>query len=227
MSWLTRFLGSNIGLKIVMALSGLVLFGFTVAHMAGNLQVFLGPEVFNGYAESLQGNALVLWGARSTLLTAILAHMYSAITLAMRSKAARPVDYKERKFLSGSYAVRTMKFGGFVLLAFVVYHLLHLTVGAVHPSFEHCHYEGTHLTCSAYHNLTVGLSNPLVAGFYMLAQVFLGMHLAHGVWSMARTLGLSNPRYDGLARTAAWTFGGLVSAGNIVIALACVLGIVG
>jgi succinate dehydrogenase / fumarate reductase cytochrome b subunit len=227
MSWLTRFLGSNIGLKIVMALSGFVLFGFTVGHMGGNLQVFLGPDVFNAYAASLQGNAPLLWGVRLTLLAAVSAHIYSAVALTLRSKAARPQGYKERKFLSGSYAARTMKFGGIVLLAFIVYHLLHLTVGAAHPSFEHCHLENGHLACSAYHNLTVGLSNPLVAGFYMLAQVFLGMHLAHGVWSLARTLGLSNPRYDALARKAAWTFGGLVSGGNIVIALACLLGIVG
>ncbi len=227
MSWLTRFLGSNIGLKLVMALSGFVLFGFTLGHMAGNLQVFLGPDVFNAYAEGLQGNAMVLWGIRSVMLLAIVSHMFSAVTLALRSKAARPQGYKQQKFLSGNYAVRTMKFGGFVLLAFIVYHLLHLTVGAVHPDFNHCEMVSGHLKCSAYHNLTVGLSNPLVAGFYMLAQVFLGMHLAHGVWSLARTLGLSNPRYDGLARKAAWTFAGLVSAGNIVIALACVLGIVG
>ncbi|MFO0005694.1 MAG: succinate:quinone oxidoreductase, partial [bacterium] len=129
MSWLSRFLSSSIGLKVVMAISGLVLFGFTVAHMAGNLQVFLGADAYNHYAESLQGNKPLLWTARLTLLGMVSAHIASAVTLALRSKAARPVGYSQRSFLSGSYAVHTMKFGGFVLLAFIVYHLLHFTVG--------------------------------------------------------------------------------------------------
>lgn len=227
MTWLQRFLGSTIGLKVTMAASGLALFGFVVAHMLGNLQVFLGPEVLNAYAESLQSNQALIWTARIGLLAIIFAHMGSAAKLVMLSKAARPIGYKQKKWLAGRYAVRTMRFGGFVLLAFIVYHLLHLTVGAVHPDFTHCVPAGHgKVECDAYHNLTVGLSNPGVAFFYIVAQFALGLHLAHGVWSMARTLGLSNPRYDGIARTAAWGFGGLITLGNCSIAVACLMGLV-
>lgn len=227
MNWLKQFLGSTIGLKVIMALSGLALFGFVLGHLAGNLQIFLGREAFNSYASMLQSNQALIWTARVGLLGVVFAHMGSAISLVLRSKAARPVGYKTRKWLSGHYAVRTMRFGGVVLLAFIVYHLLHLTAGVVHPDYTHCVPAGHgKVDCDAYHNLTVGLKNPGVAVFYMISQVALGMHLAHGVWSMARTLGLGNPRFDSMARAIAWTFGGLVAAGNISIAIACLAGIV-
>jgi succinate dehydrogenase / fumarate reductase cytochrome b subunit len=228
MNWLQRFLGSTIGLKVVMALSGLALFGFVIGHLLGNLQVFLGAEVFNAYAEALQSNKALIWTARIGLLGMVLAHMGSAAKLVMRSSAARPVGYKaKRKFLSGRYAVHTMRYGGVVLLAFIVYHLLHLTAGVAHPDFTHCVPAGHgKVACDAYHNLTVGLSNPGVAAFYIVAQVALGLHLAHGVWSLARTLGLSNPRYDGLVRSGAMAFGGLITVGNCSIAIACLAGLV-
>jgi succinate dehydrogenase / fumarate reductase cytochrome b subunit len=227
MDWLKRFLGSTIGLKLIMALSGLGLFGFVLGHLAGNMQVFLGREVFNAYAEMLQGNKALIWTARVGLLGMVLAHMGSAGSLVMRSRAARPVGYKDRKWLSGRYAVRTMRFGGVVLLAFIVYHLLHLTLGVVHPDYTHCVPAGAgKVDCDAYHNLTVGLRHPGVAAFYIVSQLALGMHLAHGVWSLCRTLGLGNPRFDGFARVAAWGFGGLVAAGNISIAVACLAGLV-
>jgi len=227
MNWLKRFLGSTIGLKVIMALSGLALFGFVLGHLAGNLQIFLGRQAFNDYASTLQSNQVLVWTVRVSLLGIIFAHMGSAISLVMRSKSARPVGYKARKWLSGRYAVRTMRFGGVVLLAFIVYHLLHLTAGVVHPDFTHCVPAGHgKVDCDAYHNLTMGLKNPGVAVFYIIAQLALGMHLAHGVWSMARTLGLSNPRFDTIARSIAWFFGGFVAAGNIAIAVACLAGLV-
>lgn len=226
MTWLKQFLSSSIGLKIVMALSGLGLFGFVIAHMLGNLQVFLGAEKFNAYAAMMQGNPL-LWPARIGLLGMIFAHMGSAGALVLRSNKARPTGYKSHQWLSGSYAVRTMRFGGVVLLAFIVYHLLHMTLGSVHGEFRHCMADGKGgLTCFAFQNLVNGLKNPAVAGAYIVAQVALGLHLAHGVWSLCRTLGLGNPRYDLLARRAALTFGGLITAGNCAIAIAIVAGLV-
>lgn len=220
MTWLKQFLGSNIGLKVVMALSGLGLFGFVIAHMLGNLQVFLGADKFNAYAAMMQGNPL-LWVARIGLLSMVLAHIGSAGVLVLRSNKARPVGYKKHTFLSGSYAVRTMRYGGLVLLAFIVYHLLHLTVGSAHGEFRHCMSDGDGgLQCFAFENLVKGLSNPAAAGAYIVAQLALGLHLAHGVWSLCRTLGLGNPRYDALARKAALFFGALITAGNCSIAIA-------
>lgn len=226
MTWLKQFLSSSIGLKIVMALSGLGLFGFVIAHMLGNLQVFMGADKFNAYAAMMQGNPL-LWPARIGLLGMVGAHIASAATLVMRSNKARPVGYKQHTWLSGSYAVRTMRYGGVLLLAFIVYHLLHLTLGSAHASFQHCMSDGKGgLTCFAFQNLVSGLSNPAVAAAYIVAQVALGLHLAHGVWSLCRTLGLGNPRYDGPARTAAMFFGALITAGNCSIAIAILSGVV-
>ena len=226
MRWLLRFLNSTIGLKVIMALSGLGLFGFVIGHLLGNLQVFLGAEVFNAYAEALQGNKALLWTARIGLLGMVFAHMGSAAKLVLRSSAARPVGYKQRRWLSGRYAVRTMRYGGVVLLAFIVYHLLHLTTGHLHSAHKECLPVGAGVDCDAFHNLTTGLQNPLVAMFYIVAQFALGLHLAHGVWSLARTLGLSNPRYDVFVRYGAWTFGGLITLGNCSIAVACLARIV-
>jgi succinate dehydrogenase / fumarate reductase cytochrome b subunit len=210
-----------------MALSGLGLFGFVIAHLLGNLQVFLGAEVFNAYAETLQGNKALVWTARVGLLGMIGAHIGSAARLVMLSSAARPIGYKQRRWLSGRYAVRTMRYGGIVLLTFIVYHLLHLTMGVVHGEFIECIPAGAgKVDCNAFHNLTTGLRNPFVAMFYIVAQFALGLHLAHGVWSLARTLGLSNPRYDVFVRYGAWTFGGLITLGNCSIAVACLTRIV-
>ena len=131
--------------------------------------------------------------------------MGSAITLTMRSKAARPQGYKEKKWLAGSYATRTMRFGGVVLLAFIVFHLAQFTVAGVGvEGFRHCEWVGNEFTCYAYQNFVSGFQNPAIVGFYVVAQAFLGMHLAHGVWSMlpacrthAMTLAARPPRCSG------------------------------
>ena len=127
MGWLSRFLKSNMGLKVIMALSGFMLVGFVVVHMLGNLQIFMGAETLNNYGEMLQGNQEVLWALRSGLILAVLAHIYSAVVLTMRSKAARPVGYKMHKRVSESYSARTMRWGGLIVLAFIVFHILHFT----------------------------------------------------------------------------------------------------
>lgn len=227
MTWLTQFFRSTIGLKIVMAVSGLALFGFVLGHMAGNLQVFLGAEAINEYGAMLQGQKEILWGARIGLLGMIGAHIYSAVSLTMRSKAARPVAYKTRKWNADTYAVRTMRVGGLILFLFIIYHLLHLTAGTVHPDYVHCSAKvGGGLECDVYHNVVTGFQVWWVSAFYILAQVFLGMHLAHGVWSLCRTLGLNTPRYDTLVRTGARAFGTIVAVGNCSIPLAVLTGIV-
>jgi succinate dehydrogenase / fumarate reductase cytochrome b subunit len=223
---------SNMGLKMVMASSGLLLVGFIVIHMVGNLQVYLGPKVFNHYAETLQGTPELIWTVRLVLLTAVLAHIGSAATLVLRARAARPVGYEKAVWLSNTYAVRTMRWGGVILFLFIGYHLLHLTVGveavgaAGNKAFQHCHWEGEDFRCHAYANLVFGFRNPLVVGFYALAQIFLGMHLAHGIWSMARTLGFDNPRFDRQIRRLATTIGVIITLGNISIPVSVLTGIV-
>ena len=225
MGWLRKFLFSNIGMKLMMAASGLILVGFVVVHMVGNMQIYIGPEVFNDYAAKLQGTKELLWTVRITLLVSIVVHIISAVVLTRRARAARPVNYNTQKWMSGSYAVRTMRWGGVILLLFIVFHILHLTVGAVGPEVHHCEAAGKYLECHAYGNVIRGFQHPLVAGFYIVAQLCLGLHLAHGIWSMCRTFGVGNPRFDTVARRIAVTFSTLVTVGNISIPVAVLTGI--
>ena len=218
-----------------MALSGLVLVGFVVGHMLGNLQILLelfgeglGREALNDYAALLQGNKLLLWGARIVLLAAVLAHLYSAWVLTMRSRAARPAGYSQHKWLSGSYAVRTMRWGGVIVLAFIVYHLMHLTVGSeMTPEIRHCEEVGGALKCYVFENVVRGFSSPGVVIFYVVAQLALGFHLAHGIWSLFRTLGMGNPRFDSIIRKVAAGTAGMVTLGNVIIPVAVLVGLIG
>ncbi|MBM76824.1 MAG: hypothetical protein CMK59_15565 [Proteobacteria bacterium] len=219
---------STLGLKAQMALSGVVLIGFVLVHMLGNLQIFLGPEALNDYAELLKSNKAVLWGARLVLLSSIGVHIFSAYTLTMRSRAARKQRYDQKNWLSSSYAVRTMRWGGVILLLFVVYHLLHLTVGApVTPDKNMASFIPNNANqIDVYNNVVRGFKNPFVSVFYIVAQGALGLHLAHGVWSMMRTLGVTKSAWIEKAQFGALGFGILITIGNCSIPLAVLFGLV-
>jgi succinate dehydrogenase / fumarate reductase cytochrome b subunit len=210
------FLGSSIGKKVVMAGSGAVLFGFVVAHMVGNLQVYLGPAALNGYAEKLRAFPALLWAARLGLLVAVLLHVWSAWSLTRLSRAARPVGYRLRESRESTYASRTMRWGGVILLLFIVYHLMHFTFGNAHPSFVHG---------DVFHNFVAGFQSVAVSGVYIAAMIALGFHLYHGVWSMMQTVGLSHPRYDRLRHTFAALVAVVVVAGNVSFPLAVLTGL--
>ncbi len=211
---------STIGRKVIMAVSGFVLFGFVIAHMLGNLQVYLGPGPINEYGESLRHllHGAGLWVARGGLLVAAALHVWSAASLSLQNRAARPQGYRKQAWSQSSYASRTMRWSGVILLVFIVYHLLHFTVGSVHPDF---------VPGDVYHNFVVGFRVPLVSGFYVVAMLLLGMHLYHGVWSMLQTLGLSHPRYNHLRHAFATLIAASVVIGNISMPLAVLSGIIG
>ena len=209
------FFRSSIGKKVVMAASGAVLFGFVIAHMLGNLQVYLGPAVFNGYAEELRRLPALLWTVRLGLLAAVVLHIGSAWSLTRTSRAARPVGYRERENRESTYASRTMRWSGVLLLLFIVYHLMHLTFGNAHPDF---------VAGDVYHNFIVGFRPALVTGFYVIAMLALGLHLYHGVWSFLQTLGLSHPRYNHLRHAFATLVTVAVVAGNIAMPVAVLTG---
>ena len=211
------FLRSSIGKKVVMAASGAVLFGFVVGHMLGNLQVYLGPAALNTYAEKLRHLGPLLWGVRAVLLAAVAVHIASAWSLTRASQAARPVGYRERANRESTYASRTMRWGGVILLLFIVYHLMHFTFGNAHPDF---------VPGDVFHNFVVGFRSPPVSGFYIAAMIALGFHLYHGVWSMLQTLGLSHPRYDHLRHSFATLVAVVVVAGNISFPLAVLTGLI-
>ncbi len=203
------FYGTTIGKKVVMAISGLMGLGFLVGHMAGNLKVFAGADAFNEYAAFLHNTPGLLWSARTVLLAAIAAHVHAAFSLWSRNNDARPRSYARRKDLATNYAALTMRYGGLVLLSFILYHLLHLTVGmTTHLGYE---FDPT----NPFNNLVIGFSHPFVAGFYILAQCALGLHLYHGLWSLTQTLGADHPKYNALR-----------SAGAAGLTLVIVLGFV-
>lgn len=220
---------STIGQKVVMAVSGLVMVGWLFLHMSGNMLVFAGPESFNHYAEFIQSGfgvePALLWALRFVMLAAIGAHIWAAVRLSARNRSARPSRYAvPLKSQRTSYAARFMLLGGITLLTFLVFHLAHLTVGvwSNSPVLMEVEFSRT----NAYRNLVVGLSNPLVGAFYILANIALGAHLFHGVSSGLQTLGLNHPRYERAKSVAGYGFAGVIAGGNIVIALSVLGGIV-
>ena len=217
-----RLFATPIGKKAVMALTGVILFGFVLVHMLGNLQIYLPPNAagqfpIDTYSHALQSNALVLWGARSVLLLSVAAHIISAIQLAQIKIAARPVPYVRHTPIASSYASRTMYWSGPILAAFIVYHLLHFTTGQAHPNFHHGHVQA---------NVVAGFSLWYVSLFYIIAMAMLCLHLYHGVWSLFQSLGFSHPAYTPKIKLAAKAFAALIAAGNISIPLAVLTGLV-
>ncbi|MCC6750861.1 MAG: succinate dehydrogenase cytochrome b subunit [Deltaproteobacteria bacterium] len=210
-------LRSSIGAKALMAVTGVVLFGFVLGHMVGNLQVFAGPERLNGYAKTLHSMPALVWIVRLTLLFALVLHIVASVKVAIRSKRARPERYHRVRYGAATYASRTMRLSGPIIAAFVIYHLMHFTTGNAHPSFQ---------PGDVYHNVVVGFSNPLVSGFYILAQILLATHLFHGVWSLFQTLGLNRPGLDRRLRTGAALFATVVAVGNISMPVAVLAGLV-
>ena len=219
MSQAPGFLGSSIGRKVVMAVTGLILFGFVLGHMLGNLQVYLGPEALNHYGVLLRQllHGAGLWIVRVVMLAAVSLHIWSATSLTLESRRARPEGYREQKWKESTYASRTMRWGGVIILLFVIYHLLHFTTGTLHPQFV----EG-----DIYRNFVVGFQSVPASLFYIVAMLALGLHLRHGVWSMCQTLGVSHPRYMRIAHAGAWIFAVLITVGNISFPIAVLTGFV-
>jgi len=213
------FLGSSIGKKVVMAATGLVLYGFVIGHMLGNLQIYLGPKAINDYAEFLQHllHGQGIWLVRGGLLVAVGLHIWAAVTLTLANWSARPIGYRDWQARESSYASRTMVWSGPILAAFIVYHLLHFTLGNVHPEF---------VKGEVFRNVVVGFQNPFASAFYVLAMCALGLHMYHGFWSMLQTLGLSHPRWNPVRRTVALALAAVVVLANISIPLAVLAGLV-
>jgi succinate dehydrogenase / fumarate reductase cytochrome b subunit len=210
------FYRTTVGKKVVMALTGIVLFGFVLGHMAGNLQYFLGRDVLNAYAEKLHHNAGLLWAVRLSLLTAVALHIVSAFQLWTLQRAARPVAYVKKDNVGSTIASRTMYFGGATIAFFVVYHILHLTTGTVHPDFDR--------NLDAYSNVVIGFQRWPVSLFYILAVGMLGLHIYHGVWSLFQTLGFSHPRYTPKLKLAAKFFAVIIVLGFISVPIAVLAG---
>jgi succinate dehydrogenase / fumarate reductase, cytochrome b subunit len=214
MWWLSLY-RSTIGKKVIMAVTGLIMAGFLVMHMAGNLQAFDGSTRINGYSAFLHSTGELLWLARVVLLVAVVLHINAAIQLTRIARAARPLDYAERRPQVSTIASRSLRWGGVILAAFIVFHILHMTTGTVHPSFT---------PGDVYHNLVTGFRVWPVAAFYLVSMGALGLHLYHGVWSSARTLGIARPTPHPLHRPVAIVVSVVVAAGFALIPIAVLAG---
>ena len=211
------FYQTTLGKKVVMAVTGIILFGFVISHLIGNLQIFAGREQLNHYAVFLRTMPAVLWGARITLLVAVILHIVASVQLAVLRNEARPIGYVKKKNVGSSYASRTMMWSGPIVAAFIVYHLLHFTFGVVHPGFKEL---------QPYDNVVRGFQVPAVAIAYIVAMLLLGMHLYHGLWSMFQTLGAAHPRYTPMLKRFAAVATAFIVIGNISIPIAVMTGFV-
>ncbi|HBY63252.1 MAG TPA: succinate dehydrogenase [Solibacterales bacterium] len=223
------FFHATVGKKVIVAITGVALFGFVIGHMLGNLQVFAGPEAMNAYGAFLHSKPGLLWGARLGLILAVVLHIVASVQLALLSKAARPVSYQKWSKVKSSYASRTMIWSGPIIAAFVIYHLLHFTAGVAMPwqgaSFETQEIAG-HIIPKPYENVVAGFSNPLVSIAYIVSMALLCLHLRHGFYSMFQTVGLNNPRFTPLIDKLAMAFAAAIFVGYISIPVAVLAGVV-
>src|SRR2546425_3434852 len=188
-----RFYEAPIGKKAVMAITGVILLGYVIGHLLGNLQIYAAdPQQINRYAAFLHNpaNAALLWLVRALLLAAVVLHITASVQLWRQNRAARPIRYHKKADVPTSYAARTMLWSGPIVGAFVIFHILHLTVGGVLPLQEF----GTNQP-DVRHNVIAGFQNYWISGFYIFAMILLCMHLYHGAWSMFQSMGVSHPRY--------------------------------
>lgn len=209
-----------------MAVTGLVGIGFVIAHLAGNLQAFIGPAKFNAYSALLHGplNELV-WLLRVVLIVAVVLHVLMAYQLTMISRAARPIAYQTREPQVATLASRTMKWGGVLLLVFIVFHLLHFTTDTVDPAGWRGMTD-TQGRRDVYGNLVSSFRIWWVSAFYIVAMLALGMHLFHGAWSSLRTLGYAKPSGHPLKRRIALGVAIAIWLGFTVVPIGVIAGII-
>lgn len=225
--WVFEFYRSNIGKKVVMAITGLIGLGFVVGHMAGNLKLYAGEAEMNGYAEWLReilypglphGGAL--WIVRGVLIASVVLHVHAATSLTLTNRRARPKGYQGgRNYMAADYAARTMRWSGIILLAFILFHLSDLTWGveAANPDF---------VRGEPYHNVVESFSRWPVASFYILANLLLGLHIFHGAWSLFQSLGWNNERFNAWRRYAAAGLAIVIVAGNVSFPIAVLAGVI-
>lgn len=224
MNALTRGAASSLGSKLVVALTGAGLLGFVIAHMLGNLQVFLGQDAVNAYAAQLKSMPELLWVMRLGLLGVAVVHVVTAVRLAAANKAARPVAYATPGGIQKTATARSMVLTGLTILAFVVYHLAHFTWGWVlNDHYTLVDAEGRH---DVYSMVVLGFRQPLVAGAYLVAMGLLAMHLLHGAASLFQTWGVSNQAWAPLLKGGAKALAWVILIGNASMPLAVLLGLV-
>jgi len=224
---IVRFYRSAVGKKWVMAVTGVILIGFVVSHLIGNLKLFLSKEEINLYGEALRNmpgallpRTVLLWVIRIVLILAFVFHIHSATGLTLINRRARPAGYQyqsKRDYIAADYASRTMRFTGVFVLLFLIFHLMDLTWGNANSQF---------LRGDPYNNLVYSLERPVAAVVYALGAIALAIHLYHGTWSMFQSLGITNPRYNSLRRRLAQGLALFMLVGNLSFPIAVQLHVV-
>jgi succinate dehydrogenase / fumarate reductase cytochrome b subunit len=215
-----RLFHSPVGAKMLMALTGLMLTGFVLAHLSGNLLIFAGPDKFNAYAHGIQSLGGLLWLARLGLIAVFLLHLKLAISLSIQNKAARPVGYAQEATMQATLASRYMIHTGILMLAFVLYHLAHYTFKIVSPEIN------TLPEGDVYQMVMIGFSNPVVSGFYVVAMAALATHLRHGVSSAFQSLGVYHGNINPVTDKLGPLVGIIVFLGFSSIPVAVLTGVV-
>jgi len=218
-----KFLEASIGKKVVMAVTGCILFLFVIGHMLGNLQIYIGAEQLNAYAAKLHSLGPFLWVIRGFLLLTVLTHITVAIQLWLMNRRARPDGYIKQGWVQASLSSRTMIITGPMIAGFIIYHLLHFTTGQLLAGGLATTADG-HI--NVYANVVHGFSYLPAAVVYIISMILLGYHLSHGVWSMFQSVGWNHPRYMPLVRIIATAAAILIAAGNISIPVAVLAGVI-
>ena len=227
MKVITNIFSSSLGKKYIMAVTGFVLFVFVVGHLAGNLQVFLGPEAINRYGHFLQSNPELIWPARIGLLLMVGLHIWSAIKLSAENKAARPQAYAIYQPVASSYASRTMLMSGIIIFVFIIYHLLHFTVQVRYINFtgkQFVDFVDPQKRHDIFKMMVIGFENVWVSAFYILGMALLCLHLSHGLSSMFQSIGWKNRAYGPCLDKAARIVAALIFVGYSSIPIAILLG---
>jgi succinate dehydrogenase / fumarate reductase cytochrome b subunit len=211
-----RFYQTTVGKKAIMAVTGFILFGFILGHLAGNLQVFEGQAKFDAYAAFLHSLPEALWPARLILLASVTLHILATVQLALLGKSARAVSYVKKDNSEASYASRTMYWSGPIIAAFVAYHLAQFTFVATGPVTEGHPYD----------NVVLSFQQWPISAFYIIAMVLLGTHLSHGIWSMFQSLGVTSPTRSPFIKRAAQLIALVITCGFISIPVAVLAGFV-
>jgi succinate dehydrogenase / fumarate reductase cytochrome b subunit len=222
---ISGFYHSSVGRKMIVAITGVILILFVIGHLLGNLQIFLGPEWINAYSQHLRDLGPLLWLIRIILLATVLAHIYFTILLAIENRRARPKAYKDRDYVKATWASRHMVVSGLVVLAFIIFHLLHFTARKFNPQFPLLKLDPLN-RYDVYSMMVYGFQNYYVSGFYILGLFLLTLHLSHGSSSFFQSLGLNNkklaPRLAAGGRILAW----LLFIGYASIPVAILLGLI-
>ena len=219
MGRLRSFYASMVGKKVVMGVTGLIGIGFVIIHSLGNLLVFRGPEAINSYSRFLKNTGELLWALRILLIVAVILHVIAAVQLTRQSRAARPIGYVKREPQVATISSRTMRWGGALLLVFIVIHILHFTTGTIRPA-------GVFSREDVYVNVVTSFRIWWVSLFYVVSMIALGLHLAHGAWSSVRSIGASAPSPEPLHRRISIAVAILVWAAFTAIPVAVITGIV-